>query len=135
MQPDLAEWITKAEADWVTAQRESRARHRPNFDAVCFHVQQCVEKYLKARLIMEGISFPKTHDLVALLALVQKAEPLWQPWKNHLAKLTHYAVTVRYPGESVERPDAIEVLQIARLLRAEIRRSLGLTTKPVRRGK
>ena len=133
MQPDVAEWIAKAEADWATAQREFRVRRRTNFDAVCFHAQQCVEKHLKARLIMAGISFPKTHDLVALLALVQKAEPLWQPWKEHLAKLTHYAVTVRYPGEFAEHADAAEALNIARLLRAEIRWSLGLMARPMRR--
>ncbi|MSU57674.1 MAG: HEPN domain-containing protein [Pedosphaera sp.] len=135
MPPDLAEWITKAEADWATAQREFRVRRRANFDAVCFHAQQCVEKYLKARLIRADINFPKTHDLVAFLALVQKVEPLWQPWKDHLAKLTHYAVTVRYPGESAERADAAEALKLARLPRAEMRWSLGLTTRPPQRRK
>ncbi len=130
MPPDFSEWIVKAEADWATAQREFRVRRRTNFDAVCFHAQQCVEKYLKARLILAGINFPKTHDLVALLALVQKVEPLWQPWKEHLSKLTYYAVTVRYPGESAERADAAEALKLAKLLRAEIRWSLDLKTKP-----
>ena len=44
------EWIAKAEGDWVTANRELRARRRPNYDAACFHAQQCAEKHLKARL-------------------------------------------------------------------------------------
>lgn len=132
MPPDVAEWIGKAEVDWATAQREFRVRRRANFDAVCFHAQQCVEKYLKARLILAAINFPKTHDLVALLALVQKVEPLWLPWKDHLARLTHYAVTVRYPGESAERADAAEALKIARLLRAEIRWRFGLTIRPTK---
>ncbi len=111
MPPEIAGWIAKAEADWATAQREFRVRRRTNFDAVCFHAQQCVEKYLKARLIAAAIQFPKTHDLVALLALVQEVEPFWQPWKAPLAKLTHYAVTVRYPGESADRSDAAETLK------------------------
>ena len=135
MPPDLAEWIGKAEADWATAQREFRVRRRANFDAVCFHAQQCVEKYLKARLIRAGINFPRTHDLVALLALTHKIEPLWQPWKDHLAKLTYYAVTVRYPGESAERIDAAEALKLAKLIRAEIRWGFGLTQKPAPRRK
>ena len=130
MPPDVVEWIAKAEADWATAQREFRVRRRANHDAVCFHAQPCVEKYLKARLIVAGINFPKTHDLVALLALVQKVEPLWLPWKESLARLTHYAVTVRYPGESAERADAAEALKTTRLLRAEIRWNLGVATKP-----
>lgn len=134
MPPEIAEWIAKAEADWATAQREFRVRRRPNFDAVCFHVQQCVEKYLKARLILGNINFPKTHDLVALLALAQKVEPLWPPWKDSLAKLTYYGVTVRYPGESAEREDAAEALKLAKSLRSEIRSSLGLAVT-VRRKK
>ena len=44
------EWVEKAEGDFATLQREMRARRLPNYDAACFHAQQCVEKYLKARL-------------------------------------------------------------------------------------
>jgi HEPN domain-containing protein len=135
MSPEIAEWAAKAEADWATAQREFRVRRRPNFDAVCFHAQQCVEKYLKARLIQAEIDYPRTHDLVALLGLLQKAEPLWQPWKDALAKLTYYAVTVRYPGESAECADAADALKIARLLREEMRWSFGLAAKPATRKK
>ena len=135
MQPDIAEWIVKAEADWATTRREFRARRNPNFDAVCFHSQQCIEKYLKARLVLAGVAFPKTHSLVVLLALLQRAEPFWQPWKESLAKLTTYAVAFRYPGESAERADAAETLKIAKLLRAEIRFSLGLSAKKTRHKK
>jgi HEPN domain-containing protein len=41
--------VTKAEGDFLTAGRELRARKSPNYDAVCFHAQQCAEKYLKAK--------------------------------------------------------------------------------------
>ena len=67
---------------------------------------------------------------VALLALVQKVEPLWQPWKDQLAKLTYFAVAIRYPGESTERTDAAEALKFTKAIRAEIRLSLGLSPKP-----
>ncbi len=46
MKPLTQEWIHKAEADFSSAQRELRARKNPNYDAACFHAQQCVEKYL-----------------------------------------------------------------------------------------
>lgn len=49
MKATTREWIEKAEADFVSAGREYRARHRPNFDAACFFSQQCIEKYLKGR--------------------------------------------------------------------------------------
>jgi HEPN domain-containing protein len=50
MNPLTVEWVDKAEGDMATAKRELRARKQPNYDATCFHAQQCVEKYLKALL-------------------------------------------------------------------------------------
>jgi hypothetical protein len=35
------EWVAKAEGDFTTMERESRARKAPNYDAICFHAQQC----------------------------------------------------------------------------------------------
>jgi HEPN domain-containing protein len=70
MKPLTQEWVEKAEGDFATAERELKVRKNPNYDAVCFHAQQCVEKYLKARLQEEGIIFRKTHDLGALIRLV-----------------------------------------------------------------
>jgi len=67
MNPLTEEWIAKAEGDFVTAQRELRAEESPNYDAACFHAQQCVEKYLKARLVEAALAFPKSHDLDLLL--------------------------------------------------------------------
>ena len=39
------------------------------YDTVCFHTQQCVEKYLKALLTYLSIDFPKIHDVGELSAL------------------------------------------------------------------
>lgn len=69
MKVTTREWIEKAEADYVSAGREYRARNRPNFDAACFFAQQCIEKYLKGRLAEAGCVIPKTHDLSVLLDL------------------------------------------------------------------
>ena len=100
MKPATREWIEKAEADFVSAVREYRARKQPNFDAACFFAQQCVEKYLKARLAQAGRPIPKTHDLSALLDFVVLLEPLWEVFRPRLETLTSYAVVFRYPGES-----------------------------------
>jgi len=60
------EWIRKAEGDLLTAQREMKATPA-NYDAMCFHAQQCAQEYIKARLVEEGMEFPKTHDLECLV--------------------------------------------------------------------
>jgi HEPN domain-containing protein len=44
----VEEWIAKAEGDFRTASRELVVVDRPNYDAVCFHAQQCIEKLMKA---------------------------------------------------------------------------------------
>ena len=45
MKPLTREWVGKAKGDYATARREMRARRQPNYDAACFHAQQCAEKY------------------------------------------------------------------------------------------
>jgi HEPN domain-containing protein len=72
MNPAVAEWVSKAEGDFTTAGRELRARKAPNYDAVCFHTQQCAEKYLKAVLQENGQRIPKIHFLLELLAMILK---------------------------------------------------------------
>jgi HEPN domain-containing protein len=62
----VEEWINKAEGDRQTARREVSVIVSPNWDAVCFHAQQAVEKYLKGLLQQERIPFTPTHDLTQL---------------------------------------------------------------------
>jgi HEPN domain-containing protein len=75
MNPLVAEWIAKAEGDYVTARRERFARRSPNYDAACFHAHQMAEKYLKAFLQHHQLQPPRTHDLVELLSLYQTVDP------------------------------------------------------------
>lgn len=128
MQPLTIEWVDKAEGDFATAQREVRARNAPNFDAACFHAQQCAEKYLKARLQEAGIPIPYTHDLVALLNLLLAIEPSWRSLVSDLRALSVFGVLVRYPGVSANRSLARDAVARCRRVRAVIRASLGLTT-------
>ena len=86
----------KAEGNLATVRREVQARKAPNYDAACFHAQQCIEKYLKARLQEAEIHFGRTHDLVALLHLLLPVEPSWEPLRPNLHTLTTFAVGVRY---------------------------------------
>jgi len=130
----LKEWVVKAEGDYETALREYRARCKPNPDAVCFHAQQCVEKYLKAELQRNGIPFPRIHDLSQLLSLCLPRHPLWDSMRPGLTALTRFAVLFRYPGEFATRAEAMEAMATMRSVRIEIRQALGLqTTKDIPR--
>ena len=126
MKPMTAEWATKAEADFATMQRECQATENPNYDGVCFHAQQCAEKYLKARLCETEVSFSKIHDLVALLEQIVEAEPTWEAFREDLAYLSGFAVTFRYPGESADRESALDAQRRCRRFRNAARVALGL---------
>jgi len=41
MNGTVKEWISKAEGDYATAARELRATESANYDAACFHAEQC----------------------------------------------------------------------------------------------
>jgi len=64
------EWVGKAENDLKAAAQIMKLADDCPTDTVCFHAQQCVEKYVKALLTMNGTDFPKTHDLDRLIALL-----------------------------------------------------------------
>lgn len=128
MKPITQEWIEKAEGDWATLMREIRARKNPNYEAVCFHAQQCAEKYLKARLQEAGIKFAKTHNLSILLNSNLTVEPAWTNLQNSSAFLTIYAVKYRYLGSSSNKTEAKEAVKHCRLIRKAVRQAFGLST-------
>ena len=126
MKANTKEWVEKADADFISSRREYRARKYPNFDAACFFSQQCIEKYIKARLVEEGIRFPNTHDLEALLDLALPVEPLWIAFRHQLSDLTSFAITFRYPGESATRDMAKTAIKNATQVREHILNSIKL---------
>jgi HEPN domain-containing protein len=126
MKEIVAEWIAKAEGDWAVAEREWRVRKLPNFDAVCFHAQQCAEKYLKARIRDAGEDPPRNHELLPLLDRAAALEPAWEPFRPDMAVLTEYAVKFRYPGEAATKDDARACIQALRRFRSAAREAFGL---------
>ena len=49
MKPLTLEWVAKGEGDYRVVLLLMRAK-QPVHDAICYHAQQCVEKYLPAGL-------------------------------------------------------------------------------------
>lgn len=126
MNPAVAEWVSKAEGDFATAGRELRARKSPNFDAVCFHAQQCAEKYLKAVLQENGKRIPKIHFLLELLAMILKFDGSYEFLKADLEVLEDYSVRFRYPGDFAEKAEVQSAYAAAGTARKFIRQKLGL---------
>ncbi len=128
MKSSTEAWVDKAEGDWAVAGRELCARRSPNYDAACFHAQQCAEKYLKGQLQEEGIAFPWTHDLLALLDLLLPSHPLWGAFRPALLQLKNYAVAFRYPGDAADKKEAREAVKLCQGVREAVRLGFGLPT-------
>lgn len=133
MKPLTREWITKAEEDFAVAEREMRARKSPAFGAICFHAQQCAEKYLKARLCESGKTVTRTHDLPMLLRELASIDPSLVLLDPAARVLVDFAVRYRYPGASASRTTARTALNHAKLIRDMLRQSLGLGTGKARK--
>lgn len=95
----VKKWILKAENDLKIAKDEILTED-PATDAICFHAQQCVEKYLKAYLIYNDKEIIKTHDI---LFLIKQCSLIDNEFKYLLEinadSLTSYAVEIRYPDD------------------------------------
>ena len=95
MKPATREWVRCAEEDFDVAAALMRRRTKTAANSIGFHCQQCVEKYLKARLEEAGTGVPKTHDLMVLLQLLLPLEPMWASFAPALRRLNDYAVKFR----------------------------------------
>ncbi len=126
MNSQVAEWVSKAEGDFLTAGRELRARKSPNYDAVCFHAQQCAEKYLKAILQKNERRIPKIHNLIELMMLCEEIDSTFEMLRADLVTMERFSVRTRYPGETAEKGDAQSAYAAAGTVRKFIRPKLGL---------
>lgn len=120
------EWVEKAEEDAAVAEREGRVRKNPAPGAVCYHAQQCIEKYLKAVLQQQAVLIPKIHDLPSLFDQCRREHFAVLIDREGLVSLSRYATHFRYPGEMAESADAKQALLLMRRYRTAIRSMLGL---------
>lgn len=117
--PDMPhELIAPAERDYRAALILARAED-PQENPAGFHLQQSVEKSLKAWLALRGIDYPRTHDLSVLLGLLEdQGEDVESFWP--LLELNPFAVQFRYelPGEDF--PNFEQLARLAQALLARV---------------
>jgi len=121
----VRQWVEKADNDLRAAAHTLTLAENCPTDTVCFHAQQCVEKYLKALLTARQTPFPKVHSISVLRALLGGAE---RPSisESEQERLTDYATVARYPGDydPIPRSEARRAVALARRVRREARRQL-----------
>ncbi len=124
----VLDWFKKADSDLRAAEVLIRVEE-PSADIVCFHTQQCVEKYLKGFLSFHEKEFPKTHDLLELLLeYCCPIDPSFVKWEEVCDQLNDYSVASRYPDDSHEYSvaEAEEAISHANDLKDFVRRKVRL---------
>lgn len=122
----VREWIALAEGDFRYALLGLKTKDALVYNGVCFHCQQCIEKYLKAMLVREHIYFEKRHDLIYLLDLLLPIDPTMEFYREELKVLTDYAVDIRYPGDHADFDEAKLAVTRTKALRKVLREKLGI---------
>jgi HEPN domain-containing protein len=121
----IRDWIRKADNDLKNAVHTLTLGQECPTDTVCFHAQQCTEKYIKALLVFRATPFAKTHDIRKLLALIPaRIRPKIESRTKD--RLTEYATVMRYPGggPEISLTEARKAVALARGARRDIRRLL-----------
>ena len=121
----LRQWVQKAENDLLNATQVLKLGKRCPVDTVCYHAQQCVEKYLKALLINRDLDFRKTHNIAVLIKLLPPSARPDLPLADQ-DRLTEYATTTRYPGDydPLAIAEARAAVKLARRVRSHARKRL-----------
>ncbi|WP_035985648.1 HEPN domain-containing protein [Leptolyngbya sp. KIOST-1] len=119
-------WFAKADADLQAAELLLNTNN-PLLDIVCYHAQQCAEKYLKGYLVAHSIPFKFVHELVYLTRLCGKQEPKFSNLLDIASELQDYATGVRYPDDELEEPtpqEAQRAIVCAEEVRAFVKQCL-----------
>jgi HEPN domain-containing protein len=102
--------LSKAEIDLLNA-TILRDSNQGNPEGIGFHVQQAVEKSLKAILVFHGIDYPRTHSIVGLARLASDNDIDLPDAFPESDRYTDYAVEFRYdqlgPDEEFNFDEAV----------------------------
>ncbi|MBI5194177.1 MAG: HEPN domain-containing protein [Nitrospirae bacterium] len=119
-------WFKKAENDLRTAEY-TMTMDDPPYDTVCFHAQQCAEKYMKGFLTFHEIDFPKTHSIEDLVLLCKDISPSLESEIGDVEVLSIYAVEARYPSEmyyEIPEEKAYEAIEFAKKVNSVVLKHL-----------
>ena len=104
-------WRLLAERDMSVAEYLAANMRPLPAEAVAFHCQQAVEKYLKGALVILGEEPPYTHDLDELCSIAEKHRPSFVSISSLCTIVTQFSIQPRYDlGLSLSEDDMHLVL-------------------------
>ena len=96
MDSHYKEWVEIASQDLASAKYLVSMKPVP-LEIICYHCQQCAEKYMKAYLVFRNKEVIKTHDLISLYKELIELDITFEEIKNECIDLTDFSITTRYP--------------------------------------
>ena len=115
-------WMKKAENDFLCFSELSNSDFGLLENAL-FHGQQAMEKWLKAMLVFNGLNVEHTHDLFALIKLLEVEIPAIKKtdWRYLAGTLNFYAVQSRYPSDEIDENELLTDIAIATIELSKIK--------------
>ncbi len=89
-----ADWLRISEKD---LRRVERFLDDQDPEGAGFHLQQAVEKFLKAFLLSKGWRLQRIHDLEALLNSALVYDPSLESFREACQRITDFYIVERYP--------------------------------------
>ncbi len=107
---DPREWLNRARSNLAYAKTQTQDVY---YEELCFQAQQAAEKALKAVCLKHGIQFPRTHNLIDLIRLLDSNGVSVPAQVREAGQLTDFAVEARYPGlaEPVTEEEYVEAIR------------------------
>lgn len=93
-------------------------------EIICFHLQQCSEKLIKAVLSKNEVYFPKIHDLETLLNLLDENDLNLNTNRDILIELNDFAVEGRYAVMQEDIENIKDIFVTVADLLAEVLKSI-----------
>ncbi len=120
MKTSLEILIEKANHDQKAVENLLKQDDSPT-DVMSFHIQQMIEKLLKAFLVFHNKDYKPTHDLYFLLEQIEKIEESFANYFEFTEKLSPYAVLTRYEeGFDLTITEIQDLLETALILKQKI---------------
>jgi HEPN domain-containing protein len=121
-------WIKKADGDLKVAKRELQFEDAV-LEAVCFHFQQAVEKYLKAFLTKFLEKIEKTHNLEFLIEQCIQLDSDFSQYEEKFDSISECGVEIRYPDTfiMIEKEEMNDMLVIVEEFREFVLNKIAIT--------
>jgi HEPN domain-containing protein len=108
----------KADADLALVEHALALEDKPiEVDIIFFHLQQAVEKYLKALVCYNGVHFEKIHDIDKIITLCRSSSIELPDYIDVFIELNPYAVEGRYAVIADDIDDAERFAKLLKQLR------------------